>query len=388
MVIAKGYVLRVSEAIEPFEISVPEAEIEDLRSRLGRTRWPEAATVDDWSQGVPLPYVRDLCQYWAEKYDWAARQERLNSFPQYRTEIDGLGIHFLHVESPHGNAMPLVLTHGWPGSVVEFLEVIGPLTDPTAHGGDAGDAFHVVVPSLPGYAFSDKPAGTGWGVQKTADAWAKLMARLGYERYGAQGGDWGSMVTTSIGQQDTEHCAGIHINMIIGFPGPDDGDMTELEQSAMAGVQDYMQWDSGYSKQQSTRPQTLGYALVDSPAGQCAWILEKFWSWSDTDGDPVGALGADRILDNVMLYWLPASGASSGRMYWESFNNPPLGPVEIPMGGSVFPKEIFRCSRRWAAHQYSDIRYWGEPTVGGHFAAFEQPAIFVDEVRNFFRTVR
>ena len=388
MVIGKGYVLRVSEAIEPFEISVPAAEIEDLRLRLQRTRWPEGATVDDWSQGAPLPYVRDLCQYWAEKYDWSARQDRLNSFPQYRTEIDGLGIHFLHVRSPHVDAMPLVLTHGWPGSVVEFLEVIGPLTDPTAHGGDAADAFHVVVPSLPGYAFSDKPTGTGWGVQKTADAWAKLMARLGYERYGAQGGDWGSMVTTSIGQQDTEHCAGIHINMIIGFPGADDGEMTELEQSAMAGVQDYMQWDSGYSKQQSTRPQTLGYALVDSPAGQCAWILEKFWSWSDTDGDPVGALGADRILDNVMLYWLPATGASSGRMYWESFNNPPLGPVEIPMGGSVFPKEIFRCSRRWAAHQFSDIRYWGEPAVGGHFAAFEQPAIFVDEVRNFFRTVR
>ena len=388
MVIGKGYVLRVSEAIEPFEISVPAVEIEDLRSRLSRTRWPEPATVGDWSQGVPLPYVQDLCQHWAEKYDWTARQAHLNSFPQYRTEIDGLGIHFMHIRSPHAGAMPLVLTHGWPGSVVEFLDVIGPLTDPTAHGGDAADAFHVVVPSLPGYGFSDKPAATGWGIQKTADAWAELMARLGYDRYGAQGGDWGSMVTTCIGQQDPTHVAGIHINMIIGFPGPDDGDMTELEQSAMAGVQDYMQWDSGYSKQQSTRPQTLGYGLVDSPAGQCAWILEKFWSWSDTDGDPVGALGADRILDNVMLYWLPRTGASSGRMYWESFNNPPLGPVTVPMGGSVFPKEIFRCSRRWAERQFTDIRHWGEPTVGGHFAAFEQPAIFVDEVRAFFRTVR
>ncbi|HMC38630.1 MAG TPA: epoxide hydrolase, partial [Acidimicrobiales bacterium] len=362
--------------------------IEDLKGRLRRTRWPDPAPVADWSQGVPLGYQQDLCRHWLEKYDWPARQEHLNTFPQFRTEIDGVAIHFIHVRSPHPGALPLVLTHGWPGSVVEFLDAIGPLTDPPAYGGDASDAFHVVVPSLPGYGFSGKPTATGWGVQKTADVWAELMARLGYERYGAQGGDWGSMVTTCIGQQDPEHVAGIHLNMILGFPGPDDGEPTALEQSALAGVQNYMQWDSGYSKQQSTRPQTLGYGLVDSPAGQCAWILEKFWSWSDTGGDPVGALGADRILDNVMLYWLPATGASSARMYWESFNNPPLGPVSVPMGGSVFPKEIFRCSRRWAERQFSDIRHWGEPSIGGHFAAFEQPGIFVDEVRSFFRTVR
>jgi pimeloyl-ACP methyl ester carboxylesterase len=374
--------------ITPFPIEVPDAELEELRTRLRRTRWPEPATVDDWSQGVPLAYVQDLCRYWAEGYDWPARQARLNSFPQYRTLIDGVGIHFLHVPSPHPGALPLVLTHGWPGSVVEFVEVIGPLTDPPAHGGDAADAFHVVVPSLPGYGFSDKPAGTGWSVVRTATAWAALMARLGYDRYGAQGGDWGSMVTTSLAEQDPEHVAGIHLNMVIGFPGPDDGELTEAEQAALATFNDYMQHDSGYSKQQSTRPQTIGYSLVDSPAGQCAWILEKFWSWTDTDGDPVAQLGADRILDNIMLYWLPATGASSARMYWESFNHSPLGPVAVPMGASVFPKEIFRSSRRWAARRFSDIRFWNEPAQGGHFAAFEQPAQFVDDVRAFFRTVR
>lgn len=378
----------MTEAIEPFTVAVPQAEIDDLHDRLRRTRWPEPATVDDWSQGVPLPYLQRLCRYWLEEYDWSARQARLNAFPQYRTQIDGLGIHFIHVPSPHPDALPLVLTHGWPGSVVEFLDVIETLADPTSHGGDPADAFHVVVPSLPGYAFSDKPASTGWGIDHTARAWSQLMTRLGYDRYGAQGGDWGAMVTTSIGQQDPDHVAGIHINMVIAFPGPDDGELTEMEQAALAGAQAYNDWDSGYMKQQGTRPQTLGYSLVDSPAGQCAWILEKFWSWSDTAGDPVAALGADRILDNVMLYWLTAAGASSARMYWESIRNPPLGPVSVPMGASVFPKEIFRSSRRWAEHQYSDIRYWGEPEVGGHFAAFEQPAIFVDEVRSFFRTVR
>jgi epoxide hydrolase len=376
------------DEIIPFRIDVPARDIADLKDRLRRARWPEAAPADGWSQGVPLAYLKDLCAYWLDSYDWTSRQDRLNSFSQYRTEIDGLGIHFVHVPSRHPGALPLVLTHGWPGSIVEFLEVIGPLTDPTAHGGDAADAFHVVAPSLPGYGFSDKPAETGWGVERTARAWTALMARLGYDRYGAQGGDWGSMVTTSIAEQDPQHVAGIHINMIIGFPGPDDGEMTEMEQTAMARVTDYMANDSGYSKQQSTRPQTLGYGLVDSPVGQCGWILEKFWAWSDTDGDPVGSLGADRILDNVMLYWLPATAASSARMYWESFNSPSLNPVGVPMGGSVFPKEIFRSSKRWASHRFSDIRYWGEPSVGGHFAAFEQPAIFVDEVRSFFRTVR
>jgi pimeloyl-ACP methyl ester carboxylesterase len=337
---------------------------------------------------VPLAYIQELCGYWADTYDWPSRQVRLNDFPQFRTEIDGLGIHFLHVRSPHSGALPLVLTHGWPGSIVEFLEVIGPLSDPPAYGGVAADAFHVVVPSLPGYGFSDRPSGPGWGVERTAGSWATLMARLGYDRYGAQGGDWGAAVTSRIGIQDPEHVAGIHLNMVIAFPGADDAEMTPSEQAALASLNDYRLHDSGYSKQQSTRPQTLGYGLVDSPAGLCAWILEKFWSWSDTAGDPVGILGADRILDNVMLYWLPATGASSARMYWESFDSRSLDPVAVPMGGSVFPKEIFRASRRWAAHQFQDIRFWSEPAQGGHFAAFEQPAQFVDDVRAFFRTVR
>ncbi|HXY27539.1 MAG TPA: epoxide hydrolase [Acidimicrobiales bacterium] len=377
----------MSVEVRPFAIDVPGEQLADLRERLIRTRWPDPAPVEDWSQGVPLAYLQDLVGYWADGYDWAARQEYLSSFPQYLTKIDGLDVHFVHVRSPEPDALPLILTHGWPGSFVEFLVAIGPLTDPVAHGGNRSDAFHVVVPSLPGYAFSGKPTTTGWGVERTARAWARLMARLGYGRYGAQGGDWGSMVTTILGRVDPDHVAGIHLNMVIGLPGPDD-ELTEQEQAAMARANDYLARDSGYSKQQSTRPQTLGYSLVDSPSGQCAWILEKFWSWSDTDGDPVAALGADRILDNVMLYWLPATGASSARMYWESFNNPPFEPVSVPMGGSVFPKEIFRSSRRWAARQFSDIRYWGEPPVGGHFAAFEQPDIFVEEVRAFFRTVR
>jgi pimeloyl-ACP methyl ester carboxylesterase len=379
----------MTEEITPFRIATRTEEIDDLVGRLSRTRWPEPETVDDWSQGVPLEYVRELCRYWGDSYGWSEREERLNAFPQFRTELDGLGIHFLHVRSPHPDALPLVLTHGWPGSFVEFLEVIGPLTDPVAHGADASDAFHLVIPSLPGYAFSDKPSSPGWGVQRTARAWAQLMARLGYHRYGAQGGDWGSAVTTSLGVQDPEHVVGIHLNMVIGFPGPDDGELTKEEESSMAAIGYYNDWDSGYSKEQSTRPQTIGYALVDSPAGQCAWILEKFWAWTDTSGDPVKVLGADRILDNIMLYWLAQTGASSARMYWESFRGGfAPEPVSVPMGGSLFPKEIFRASRRWAARQYQDIRYWGEPTVGGHFAAFEQPAIFVDEVRAFFRLVR
>jgi len=378
----------LSDDIVPFSIHVDPADIDDLRRRLERARWPEPSTVPDWTQGVPLAYLRDLCAYWATGYDWRAREARLNSLPQYKTIIDGLGVHFVHVRSPHPSALALIVTHGWPGSFAEFLDVAGPLTDPTSYGGSESDAFHLVVPSLPGYGFSDKPATTGWGVERTARAWASLMSRLGYDRYGAQGGDWGAMVTTSLAQQDPGHVAGIHLNMVLGFPGPDGGEMTETEKAAIAALEHYQRYDSGYSKQQSTRPQTVGYALVDSPIGQCAWILEKFWAWTDTGGDPVGVLGADRVLDDVMLYWLPATAASSARMYWESFHSPPLGPVSVPMGASVFPKEIFRASRRWASRQYSDIRYWGEPAVGGHFAALEQPGIFVDEVRNFFRAVR
>ncbi len=375
--------------ITPFVVQIDEEVLEDLRSRLSRARWPEAEPVGDWSQGVPRAYLEPLCRHWAQGYDWRSREQRLNRFPQYRTEIDGLGIHFIHVASRVEGALPLVLTHGWPGSIVEFLDVIGPLTDPGAHGGDPADAFSVVCPSLPGYGFSDKPVETGWGVERIARAWAVLMERLGYDRYGAQGGDWGSAITAALANEDPEHVAGIHLNLVTVFPNAEDlAELTDAEMSAIGSMEHYQRWDSGYSTQQSTRPQTIGYALVDSPVGQCAWILEKFWSWTDTGGDPVAVLGADRILDNVMLYWLPATAASSGRLYWESFRNFVGGTVSAPMGASIFPKEIFRPSRRWAERRFSDIRHWHELEIGGHFAAFEQPEVFVEEVRTFFRTVR
>jgi pimeloyl-ACP methyl ester carboxylesterase len=380
-----------ADTIAPFRLAVPDAELEDLRHRLRRTRWPDAETVDDWSQGIPLAYVQELCAYWAGDYDWRTTEARLNGLGQFRTVIDGLGIHGLHVRSPHEGALPLVITHGWPGSVIEFLGVIDALTDPVAHGGDAADAFHVVCPSLPGYGFSDRPATTGWGVGRIAAAWAELMRRLGYGRYGAQGGDWGSMVTAELGRIDADHVAGIHLNMPVAAPGAgraDRGEPTEAELAALADYEAHRRWGTGYSKQQSTRPQTLGYGLVDSPAGQCAWIVEKFWAWTDCDGHPENALTRDQMLDNVMLYWLPAAGASSARLYWESFTDPRLDPVAVPTGCSIFPKEIIRLPRSWAESRFSDLRYWHEVERGGHFAAFEQPALFVDELRSFFRLVR
>jgi len=379
----------MSDAVQPFRIAASDDALEDLRRRLRATRWPEKEAVDDWSQGIPLAYVQDVCAYWAEKYDWRAREARLNRFPQFRTELDGVGIHFVHVRSKHPEALPLVVTHGWPGSIAEFQKVIEPLADPTAHGGDARDAFHVVCPSLPGYGYSDKPARAGWNVDRIGRAWASLMARLGYGRYVAQGGDWGAMVTTAVGLQDTEHCAGIHLNMPIAPPDPATmGSLSEREQGALASMQHYQEWDSGYSKQQSTRPQTVGYGLVDSPAGQAAWILEKFWAWTDCNGHPENVLTRDELLDNVMLYWLPATAASSARLYWESFRAPNLAPVPVPTGCSIFPKEIFRCSRRWAEKRYTNLRYWNELERGGHFAAFEQPELYVREVRDCFRGLR
>jgi len=373
----------------PFRISIPDADIDDLKRRLRATRFPNAAPVDDWSQGIPLAYVKEVCEYWSEKYDWRSREEALNKFAQFKMKVGGLDIHFIHERSPHENARPLVITHGWPGSIVEFQKVIGPLTNPTRYGGKAEDAFHVVCPSLPGYGFSEKPSEIGWGVQKIADTWGELMRSLGYSRYLAQGGDWGAMVTTCIGIQDPDGCAAIHLNMPMVPPDPETmSDLTLQEQSALAGIAHYMDKDSGYSKQQSTRPQTLGYGLVDSPAGQAAWILEKFWSWTDCDGHPENVLTRDELLDNVMLYWLPGTAASSGRLYWESFASPPMDPVKVPVGCSIFPKEIFRCSRRWAEKHYGGVLHWNELDKGGHFAAFERPETFVDEVRTCFRSLQ
>jgi epoxide hydrolase len=385
-----------SDEVVPFRIEVPQGTLGDLRARLAGTRWPEAETVDDWSQGVPLSYLRELCRHWAEDYDWRATERRLNLLPQFRTEVDGLGIHLLHLRSPHPDAFPVVLTHGWPGSVVEFLKVIGPLTDPTAHGGDAADAFHLVIPSLPGYGFSDRPAQPGWGVERIAGAWARLMARLGYQRYGAQGGDWGTSVSTSIAQQDPEHVAGIHLNPPLAPPDPATfDDLTEAERATLAALEHAAEWESGYSQEHATRPQTIGYALVDSPAALCAWIVEKFWAWTDHDGHLEDVLTRDELLDNLMLYWLPGTGAASARLYWESIrqvnrwiSGPVTDTVAVPTGCSIFPKELQRPSRRWAARRFLDIRWWNELDKGGHFAAFEQPELFVNEVRAFFRLVR
>lgn len=378
-----------TEKIEPFKISISDAELEDLKRRLQATRWPDKETPSDWTQGIPLSYMQEICAYWADQYDWRRCETMLNGFDQFRTPIDGVGIHFLHIKSPHPKAIPMVMTHGWPGSVIEFHKVIGPLTDPVAHGGDAADAFDIVCPTLPGYGFSNKPTSPGWGVEKIGGAWAQLMARLGYDKYVAQGGDWGAMVTNCIGALDPDHCLGIHMNMPIAPPDPETmNDLTEREQSAIAGMQHYQDWDSGYSKQQSTRPQTVGYGLVDSPVGQAAWIIEKFWSWMDCDGHPENILTRDELLDNVMMYWLPGTGASSARLYWESFNKRPDLQVKVPVGCSIFPKEIFRTSRRWADKVFPNIIHFNELDKGGHFAAFEQPETFVNEVRICFRHVR
>jgi pimeloyl-ACP methyl ester carboxylesterase len=380
----------MTTAIEPFSIAVGDDVLDDLRARLRNTRWPEAEPVGDWSQGMPLKWIRDICSYWADGYDWHHREAMLNRFPQFTTEIDGLSIHFLHVRSPHPQAMPLIITHGWPGSIVEFQKVIEPLTNPTAFGGDAADAFHLVCPSLPGFGFSAKPTTTGWGVDRIARAWASLMDRLGYTRYGAQGGDWGSAVTTALGAQDSEHCAGIHITLAMGARPDVVGDPTPEEARALKGAKYYADWDSGYSKQQSTRPQTVGYGLTDSPSGQAAWILEKFWAWTDCDGDPLNILGRDELLDNVMLYWATATAASSARLYWESFGaaRRTAHTVTIPTGVAVFPKEIVPPVRRWLEPRYTDIRHWSEMPRGGHFAAFEQPELFVAEVRKYFGMLR
>jgi pimeloyl-ACP methyl ester carboxylesterase len=386
----------VSDGIAEFRIEVTDAELGDLRDRLGRVRWAERETVDDWSQGVPLVYLRELCDYWANAYDWRPTEARLNALPQFRTQIDGLAIHFLHVRSSLRDALPLVLTHGWPGSIIEFLEVIEPLTDPSAHGGDPGDAFHLVCPSLPGYGFSDKPTQPGWGIERIAAAWATLMARLGYERYGAQGSDWGTSISTELARQDPEHVVGIHLMPPLAPPDPATlDDLTSRERAALASLEHAAEWDSGYSQEHATRPQTIGYALVDSPAALCAWIVEKFQAWTDCDGHPENALGRDQLLDNLMLYWLPGTGASSARLYWESIrqvnawiSGGSADTVAVPTGCSIFPRELQRPSRRWAEKRFLDIRYWNEPARGGHFPAFEQPALFVDEVRSFFRLVR
>ncbi len=373
----------------PFTLAVPQEQLDDLDRRLGMTRWAERETVDDWSQGTPLAVLQDLVGYWRSGYDWRRCEARLNTLGQSITEIDGLDIHFLHVRSPQEGALPLLLTHGWPGSVIEFLRVAGPLSDPVAHGGRAEDAFHLVIPSLPGYGFSAKPVRAGWGVERIARAWAELMHRLGYDHWVAQGGDWGAFTTYVIGMQAPEGCRGIHLNMPIGGPTREAREKpTPEEERAFERMAYYHEWDSGYAKQQQTRPQTLGYGLVDSPVGLAGWIFEKLHGWSDNGGDACAVLGRDAVLDNIMLYWLPATGASAARLYWESFARIKPGEITLPAGISVFPKEITPSPRAWVERRMKNIVHWNELPRGGHFAAWEQPDMFVDELRECFRPMR
>lgn len=378
--------------INPYMIQISNDDLEDLKRRLLSTRWPEKETVEDWSQGIPLSYIKEISDYWLNEYDWRSREEYYNSFPQFITNIEGLDIHFIHIKSPHEEAKPLIISHGWPGSIVEFHKVIKPLIDPVSFGGKAEDAFHLVCPTLPGYGFSGKPSKTGTGVERIAELWDILMNKIGYNKYFAQGGDWGSAITIAIGKQNKGSCQGIHVNMPFAPPTKEAlENPSKRDKIAFEGLGYYQEWGSGYSKQQSTRPQTLGYGLVDSPIGQASWIIEKFYEWTDCNGHPENILNKEELIDNVMFYWLTKSATSSARLYWESFGSfggNPEEKLELPIGCSIFPKEISRTPRSWAEQIYSNIVYWNELKKGGHFAAFEQPEIFINEIRNCFKEMR
>src|SRR5215216_5105157 len=395
----------VGEGIEvrPFRIDVPEEDLVNLRQRIAATRWPSKELVEDRSQGVQLATMQELARYWATDYDWRKGEARLNALPQFITEIDGVDIHFIHVRSPHENALPLIMTHGWPGSVFELLETVGPLTDPTAHGGRAEDAFDLVLPSLPGYGFSGEPTELGWDTPgRTAQAWAQLMGRLGYGRYVAQGGDLGAIVTDVMGRQAPEGLVGIHMNLLVttlGAPTPPPGD-TEEERAALEAINTFTTSGFGYFLERSTRPQTIGYALLDSPVALAAWLLDH-----DTDsyqkisrafleGQPSGNLTRDTILDNVTLYWLTGTGASAARWYWELGRAQALAAgqappeVSLPVGFTTFPGEVFRAPRSWVETSYPNLIYFNEVDKGGHFAAWEQPELFSAELRAAFRSLR
>lgn len=380
--------------ILPFHLNVPDAELAELRDRLAQTRWPDAETVEDTSQGPPLRKMRAVVEHWHHHYDWRRCEAMLNGFGQHRTVIDGLGIHFLHIRSPEPGALPLLMTHGWPGSVLEFRDVIGPLSDPVAHGGEARDAFHLVVPSLPGFGFSDKPTSTGWNIERISDAWIELMKRLGYDRWAAQGGDWGAGVTTALGYKAPQGLVGIHLNMVMFQPTDGErADATPEEQEMLDAAQRYDQQYSGYYKLQNTRPQSVGFSLADSPVGLAAWIYALFQDVSDSGNDPESVFTLDSMLDDIMLYWLPNTGASSARLYWEAMQSMMKGgmpqmPMPTPTGISMFPGEQVRLSRRWAEPRFAQLVHFNQLDKGGHFAALEQPELFVDEIRETFRELR
>jgi pimeloyl-ACP methyl ester carboxylesterase len=389
--------------VRPFRIEVPEREIEELRRRIDATRWPTKELVADRSQGVQLAATQELVRYWTTEYDWRRCEARLNALPQFKTEIDGLNIHFIHVKSAHDNALPLIMTHGWPGSIVELLETIGPLTDPTAHGGRAEDAFHLVLPSLPGYGFSGEPAEVGWDPGRVARAWAELMHRLGYTRYVAQGGDVGAVVTDAMGRQAPEGLVGIHMNLLVtalAAGGPPVAEPSEKERAALEALATFRTSGSGYFVEQATRPQTIGYALLDAPVALAAWMLDHDTdsynkiSRAFLDGQPAGHLTRDRIVDNITLYWLTGTGASAARAYWESGRAAALAAgqappeVSIPVGFTTFPGEIFAAPRSWVEKAYPNLTYFNEVDKGGHFAAWEEPELFAAELRAAFKSLR
>jgi epoxide hydrolase len=381
--------------IRPFRIDIPQADLDDLRERLHRTRWPDELPGGGWTRGVPLDYLKDLAAYWADGYDWRKHEARLNELPQFTTTIDGANIHLLHVRSPEPDALPLLLTHGWPGSIAEFLNVIGPLSDPRGHGGDPADAFHLVIPSLPGHGLSGPTREAGWTTDRTARAWAELMARLGYQRYGVQGGDWGAFVSPQLGRIDPDHVVGVHLNAAtLGFIpfGPVDPEelatLTDAEKRRLERLQVSTAGPgNGYFEVQATRPQTLAYALTDSPAGQLAWIVERFKEWTWAAEIPEDAVDRDQLLTNVMLYWLTGTANSSARLYYENMHAGfvPPQPVTVPVGVAVFAGDY--AIRRYG-EQGNNIVHWTEFDRGGHFAAMEAPDLLVGDVRTFFRDLR
>jgi pimeloyl-ACP methyl ester carboxylesterase len=388
--------------IRPFQVDVPEEELAELRRRIAAARWPSKELVPDRSQGVQLSTLQELARYWETDYDWRKAEAKLNALPQFTTQIDGVDIHFIHVKSRHENALPLIMTHGWPGSVIELLEAVGPLTDPTAHGGTAEDAFDLVLPSLPGYGFSSEPTEVGWDPGRVARAWAELMSRLGYTRYVAQGGDVGASVTDAMGRQAPEGLLGIHINLLVtALAGPQPTE-SEQERAAADALATFRTSGFGYFLEQATRPQTIGYALLDSPVALAAWMFDhdtdSYYKISHAfvDGEPSGNLTRDHIVDNVTLYWLTGTGASAARSYWESGRaqaaalaaGQPPPEVSLPVGFTTFPDEIFRAPRSWVEKGYPNLTYFNEVDRGGHFAAWEEPELFASEVRAAFRSLR
>jgi pimeloyl-ACP methyl ester carboxylesterase len=386
-------------AIRPFHVSVPEDDLIDLRRRVLATRWPAKETVADQSQGVQLGKLKDLLRYWGTDYDWRKVEAKLNALPMFVTEIDGLDIQFIHVRSRHPNALPLIITHGWPGSILELVKVIGPLSDPTAHGGGAEDAFDLVIPSMPGYGFSEQPKQTGWNAERIALAWDVLMKRLGYQRYVAQGGDWGSVVADKMARHAPAGLLGIHVNMPATVPAdvakamsagkPAPAGLSTVEKAAYEQLSTFFSKNGAYGAMMTTRPQTIGYGLSDSPAGLAAWMFDKFNQWTFSGGEAERSLSKDDMLDDITLYWLTNSAISSAQLYWENnANNFNAVNITIPAAITVFPGEIYRCPRSWAERSYHDLIYFNEVDKGGHFAAWEEPALFSAELRAAFRSLR